>query len=392
MIAGHLQEKSGYYYAVLNYKDQDGKRHTPWVATNLPVKGNKRRAEEFLQTLRKTYVPPITDEEALREADLEKLLFSDFLVDWLKVAKSTIKLTTYASYACLMESAILPHFNNTRVKLRTLTAKHIQDFYTCQLERVSPNTVIHFHAIIHRALKYAVKMEMINSNPADRVERPKKEQFVGQFYDANEMNQLFRVLEGSVLQVPIMLGAFYGLRRSEILGLKWSAIDFEDNTISICHTVAQIKLDGKKMIVESDTPKTKSSRRTLPLVPAMRSLLIRQREQQEHYQRICGKAYSKDYQDYVCLNQLGERLKPDYLTAAFKKILISNNLRVIRLHDLRHSCASLLLANGVPMKQIQEWLGHSQFSTTADIYAHLDYKSKHNSATALIAGLGLDEY
>ena len=92
---------------------------------------------------------------------------------------------------------------------------------------------------------------------------------------------------------------------------------------------------------------------------------------------------------YICVNEIGERLKPNTLSDGFKRILEQNNLRVIRLHDLRHTCASLLLANGVPMKQIQEWLGHSDFSTTANIYAHLDYHSKLSSAEAMLTGLGL---
>lgn len=95
------------------------------------------------------------------------------------------------------------------------------------------------------------------------------------------------------------------------------------------------------------------------------------------------------YLDYVCVNEIGERLKPNYLSGGFKRILERNDLRVIRFHDLRHSCASLLRANGVPMKQIQEWLGHSDFSTTANIYAHLDDHSKLSSAEAMLTGLGM---
>ena len=92
---------------------------------------------------------------------------------------------------------------------------------------------------------------------------------------------------------------------------------------------------------------------------------------------------------YVCVNEIGDLIKPHYVTESFPKLLKANGLRHIRYHDLRHSCASLLLANGVPMKQIQEWLGHSDFSTTANIYAHLDYSSKLTSADAMLNGLGL---
>lgn len=110
-------------------------------------------------------------------------------------------------------------------------------------------------------------------------------------------------------------------------------------------------------------------------------------EQQKINRKLCGRSYCNDYLDYICVNELGVRLRPEYLTMAFPRLLEKNGLRRIRFHDLRHSCASLLLANNVPMKQIQDWLGHSDFSTTANIYAHLDYNSKLSSAQAMIEGL-----
>lgn len=390
MIAGHLQEKYGFYYIVLSYKDENGKRHTPWFPTKLPVKGNKKRAEVMLMEMRQNYVPLSTNVENVPFVEATPdLTFSDFLQQWLCIAKSTVMLTTYASYAGLMNSAILPYFTEKGILLKVLTPKDIQDFYTLQLERVSANTVIHYHAIIHRALKYAVKMDMIPANPADKIERPKKEKFVGSFYDSSEVNVLFNHLDGHPLEIPIKLGAFYGLRRSEILGLKWSAIDLNANTITIRHTVTSCNVDGKHIEVASDTTKSKSSMRTLPLVPEFRTLLLNKKEEQARFRKLCGRSYCTDYLDYICVNELGERLKPNTLTAGFKRVLQTNGMRVIRLHDLRHSCASLLLANGVPMKQIQEWLGHSDFSTTANIYAHLDYHSKLSSAEAMLTGLGM---
>ena len=258
-----------------------------------------------------------------------------------------------------------------------------------QLQRVSASSVIHYHANIHKALKYAVKIDLIDVNPADKVERPKKDRYVGSFYDADEVNALFEAAKGTKLELPILFGAFYGLRRSEAIGLKWDAIDFEQNTITIRHTVTSCDLDGKRVLVASDTTKTKSSMRTLPLVPFMRERLLALKEEQQENRRLCGRSYIKDYIGYVCVNEIGDLIKPHYVTESFPKLLKANGLRHIRYHDLRHSCASLLLANGVPMKQIQEWLGHSDFSTTANIYAHLDYSSKLTSADAMLNGLGL---
>lgn len=390
MVAGHLQEKNGMFYVVLNYRDENGKRKTPWISTNLPVKGNKKRAENFMMDVRRSFVPPnvqrIEEREAMQKGDI---LFTDFLLKWLRVAKSTVKLTTYASYEMMATRIIIPYFETLNIKLKELTTEDIQEFYSAQLERVSANTVIHYHAVIHRALKYAVKIKTIQSNPAVNVERPRKEKFIGSFYDKKEINTLFDIIQGHPLEVAIKLAAFYGLRREEIIGLKWTAIDFENNTLTIQHTVTECNLDGKHIEVASDTAKTDSSLRTMPLVTNFREMLLAKKEKQEHYRKLCGRSYCKEYLDYIFVNEMGERWKPRYLSDGFKRILEQNGLRRIRFHDLRHTCASLLLANNVPMKKIQEWLGHSDFSTTANIYAHLDYQSKISSAEAMLTGLDM---
>ena len=391
MVAGHLQEKNGMFYVVLNYRDENGKRKTPWISTNLPVKGNKKRAETFMMDVRRNFVPPnvqrIEEREAMQKGDI---LFTDFLLKWLRVAKSTVKLTTYASYEMMATRIIIPYFETLNIKLKELTTEDIQEFYSAQLERVSANTVIHYHAVIHRALKYAVKIKTIQSNPAVNVERPRKEKFIGSFYDKKEINTLFDIIQGHPLEVAIKLAAFYGLRREEIIGLKWTAIDFENNTLTIQHTVTECNLDGKHIEVASDTAKTDSSLRTMPLVTNFRAMLLAKKEKQEHYRKLCGRSYCKEYLDYIFVNEMGERWKPRYLSDGFKRILEQNGLRRIRFHDLRHTCASLLLANNVPMKKIQEWLGHSDFSTTANIYAHLDFQSKISSAEAMLTGLDMD--
>ena len=383
MVAGHLREKSGYYYAVLNYTDSLGKRKTKWISTGLTVKGNKKRAEAILMDARRNFNP---EEPKVMNGDI---LFADYMEKWLDIIKSSVAVPTYASYSTTVKKIVAPYFREKEVTLKNLTAKDIQEFYLRELERVSASSVIHYHANIHKALKYAVKIDLIDVNPADKVERPKKDRYVGSFYDADEVNALFAAAKGSKLELPILFGAFYGLRRSEAIGLKWDAIDFDQNTITIRHTVTSCDLDGKRVLVASDTTKTKSSMRTLPLVPFMRKRLLTLKEEQQGNRRLCGRSYIKDYIDYVCVNEIGDLIKPHYVTESFPKLLKANGLRHIRYHDLRHSCASLLLANGVPMKQIQEWLGHSDFSTTANIYAHLDYSSKLTSADAMLNGLGL---
>lgn len=380
MVAGHLREVNGYFHIILSYKDEDGRRQTPSISTGLPVKGNKRKAENMLIEERKNFIIPS------KEPISQDMYFTDFLLNWLEMMKRSIEQTTYASYAMTIKSRIVPYFEQKELKLKEVTPKDIQDYYQYSLdvEKVSANTVIHRHANIRKALQYAMKTELIDKNPADLIERPRKDKFVGSIYDAAELDVLFGIVRGLRIEMAVILGAFYGLRRSEVVGLKWNAIDFKKKTITIKHTVTEVTIDGKMITVEKDRTKTKSSYRTLPLVKPFEELLLKLKAEQEENRRVCGKTYCKDYLGYIYVNELGERIKPNYITQNFSIILNNNNLKKIRFHDLRHSCASLLYANGVSLKEIQEWLGHSDISTTSNIYTHLDFNSKISSANAII--------
>ena len=300
-----------------------------------------------------------------------------------EIAKGRLAHATYGAYQGLLKSTIVPYFRKKKLTLRELEARHLQMFYSEMLRRVTPNTVIHYHAVIHSALKYAVKTDMLIQNVADKVDRPRKNSFQPVFLSADEMQKMFEALRGTKLELPVLVAAFYGLRRGEVVGLKWDAIDFERNTITIKHIVTNAKIDGKCEIVSADRAKTKSSLRSLPLVSNIREKLLALREQQKENRRVCGNCYSKKYDGYVFVDAMGNIFNPRSVTANFSKLLEQNGLRHIRFHDLRHSCASLLLANDVPLKQIQEWLGHSDIGTTANIYSHLDYKSKITSANVM---------
>ncbi|WP_419059877.1 site-specific integrase [Hominenteromicrobium sp.] len=381
MIAGHLQIKNDYYYMVLSYLDANGKRKQPWFPTGLPIKNNKKRAEKMLLELRQTYVPP-AEHKSNGELSAD-MLFADYMELWLEVVRNSIEITTFSSYTQMVKGKIVPYFRKTGVKLGELQARHIQSFYLYELKTVCPNTVIHEHANIHKALKYAVKMDLIPFNPADKVERPKKQRYIADYYRQEELERLLEASKDHPYSLLIQMTAFYGLRRSEALGLKWDAIDFERDTITIKHIVTNAKIDGKCEIVCADRAKTKSSLRSLPLVSNIREKLLALREQQKENRRVCGNCYSKKYDGYVFVDAMGNILNPRSVTANFSKLLEQNGLRHIRFHDLRHSCASLLLANDVPLKQIQEWLGHSDIGTTANIYSHLDYKSKITSANVM---------
>lgn len=382
-VTGSLQIKNKIYQAVLSFK-KDGKWKTKWVSTKVKaIKGNKKKAENELENIRSKFQEEINSDNI----DNENILFIDFMKKWLKIIKSSVEETTYCGYEKLINGRMTTYFENKKVILQNIKAQDIQDFYQYLIENgLSGNTVKYYHANIRKALQYAVKTDVIISNPADKVELPKIDPYNAKHYTSEEILKLLKIIENTKLETPVILSCFYGLRRSEVVGLKWSAIDFTNKTILI-----KISSNHSNKLVKKDKTKTKSSTRTLPLLPVVENYLLELKEKQEQNKIICGNSYNQEYLDYICVDNMGTLLNLDYVSHAFTKLLKKNDLRIIRFHDLRHTCASLLLAEGINMKQIQVWLGHSNYNTTANIYAHLDSNSMNESANAISNVLSVDK-
>lgn len=332
MVAGRLQEKNGFYYIVLSYTDSAGKRRQPWIGTGLPVKGNKKRAEKMLADTRKDFTIPKGQVSELSP----DMAFSDYMRYWLKMMRTAVTETTYSSYCFNVEKHIIPYFEPLGVTLAGLQPRQIQSFYLHEAETLKNTSILRFHANLHKALKYAVRIDLITSNPVDKVDRPKPQAFMASYYSAEEMEKLFEAAQGHKLELIIQLAAFYGLRRAEVMGLRWEAIDFEAKTLTIRHIVTSTRIDGKKILVEADRAKTKSSLRTLPLVDPIAERLKAVKEQQEYNQKICGNCYNQEYLGYVFVDAMGNLIQPDSVTTGFPQLLKENGLRRIRFHDLRH--------------------------------------------------------
>ena len=272
-------------------------------------------------------------------ADQAPILFDEFIREWLEIIRSKIGEITYASYKRNVEKCIAPYFKARRYTLQDLERhpKYIQEFYQSMLDSgLSPSTVIRRHANVRKCLQYTFQIGLIKSNPADRVEKPRKIKYEATIYNEEELNLLFKTVKGDPLELAVIVGAFYGLRRSEVVGLKWDAIDFKKKTISIRHTVVQFNLDGQNQIVRKDSTKTKSSCRTLPLVPPFELLLHHLKEEQSVNQKVCGDCYCRDYLEYIYVDAMGNLIKPNFITQHFEILLKKNNLKKIRFHDLRH--------------------------------------------------------
>jgi len=367
-MTGSLQIKSDKYYAVLNFKDKEGKRKQKWINLNLDVKNNKRKAEQMLNKLIVEY-----EKNKIIVSDRQK--FTDFMEEWLKTIKNTVKSTTYDGYCINFNCHIKPYFDKLNVNLDNLSPMHIQSYYNDMLEEGLSATTIHkHHANIHKALDYALKMNIIPYNPAERVTVPKKKRYIGKFFTEEQLKQVLELFKGNEIEAVIFLTVNYGFRRSEVLGLKWDAVDFKNNTISVHHT-ALSKVGGT---IYDDTTKNQSSMRTLPLTSGVRDYLLKLKEHQEEMRFLFGNCYTDN--DYICKFDDGHLFRPDYVSHKFKVTLQKSELPVIRFHDLRHSSASFLINAGFNLKEIQEWMGHSDIATTGNIYSHLQYSSKVNMA------------
>lgn len=397
-VTGNLIQKRDMYYVVLNYPRVDGKRIRKTLSTGLPTKRNETKAKAIMRQMLKAAnagqevhgVMERTSKEHKPTEDTgprPDMYFSDYLLFWLQWKRNTWEEVTYASYHTIVASLAAPYFAEKKIRLNQLTAFDIQGYYTYMLtvRKNKGNTVVHHHANLRKALADAVKLKLIPYNPAMDVDRPKIDNFVSPYYTADELADVLALFKGTKMELPVMLAAYYGLRRSEVMGLRWQSIDFTNNCITISHKLEIARIDGEQKVITKDRTKNKASFRSLPLIPFIAELLKSKKQEQEVRRKICGKDYNRKYLDYICVDDMGNIIKPDYVTRTFHDTLVGSQMKVARFHDLRHSCASLLLANGISIKEIQVWLGHSNFSTTANIYAHLDVTCKQ-AAAATIAG------
>ena len=372
-MTGSLQidKKTNIYFAVINMKDEYGKRKPKWISTGIKADGNsKRKADKRLREILAEY-------ENRKTIYSKDVLFSDYIVEWLKDCKHQLEISTYEGYQNTINNKIAPYFKKLNVTLQEIEPIHIQRYYNKLMESgLSANTVKRHHANIRKCLQDALLKNLIPYNPADRVKVPKIVSYKAKYYNKEEIAELLKCSKGSPIETPVMLAAYLGVRRGEVMGLKWSHIDFVSKTITIKDTITYVKTK-----VDKERAKTQSSYRTLPLISNIETYLKELKAKQEEYRILFGNEYIDN--DYVCKYDNGKPISPDYVSEAFARLLKKHNLKHIRFHDLRHSCASMLLALGFDLKKISEWLGHSSISTTANIYGHVEFKSKVEMGEAI---------
>ena len=383
-FAASVQSKKGRLYAVMQVK-KDGTTKPVWRALGLPEGANKTKVDKAFREVVAQYEQEFWEEQERGGRPPADIPVYDYLVSYLKRVEPELQKNTIVSYRSMTNGKIRRYFQRRpQLTVGNLKPQDIQDFYQSLFaDGVVANTVIHYHALLRRAFQQAFKEERIDANPFDRVGRPKKNKFHGENYTQEELLTLLHLARGDVIYPAILLAGAMGLRRSEALGVRWSRIDWEKRTVLLDTKIVEYRENGKKKVEPVEEMKNKSSRRTLPLPDPVVEMLQVQKEHREVYRKMFQGSYNAQYLDYVCVNQLGELLRPSYVTDHFRELLEKYGLRHIRFHDLRHTFASLLINQDVPLINVSNFLGHSDLSTTANIYAHLDKASKQASAAVI---------
>ena len=383
-FAASVQSKKGRLYAVMQVK-KDGTTKPVWRALGLSEGANKTKVNKAFREVVAQYEQEFWEEQERGGHPPADIPVYDYLVSYLKRVEPELQKNTIVSYRSMTNGKIRRYFQRRpQLTVGNLKPQDIQDFYQSLFaDGVVANTVIHYHALLRRAFQQAFKEERIDANPFDRVGRPKKNKFHGENYTQEELLTLLHLARGDVIYPAILLAGAMGLRRSEALGVRWSRIDWEKRTVLLDTKIVEYRENGKKKVEPVEEMKNKSSRRTLPLPDPVVEMLQVQKEHREVYRKMFQGSYNAQYLDYVCVNQLGELLRPSYVTDHFRELLEKYGLRHIRFHDLRHTFASLLINQDVPLINVSNFLGHSDLSTTANIYAHLDKASKQASAAVI---------
>lgn len=292
---------------------------------------------------------------------------SEYFNSWVEYQRNFVQRSTYEALTVYFSKHINPYF--APYTLQEITPMHIQQYVTYKLKDgrqdgkkggLSLVSVRKHFSLLKQSLDQAVIYGYISVNPCAPVRLPRKRTTVAKrtvMLTADEGQSVIDAFEGHPLHTAVILSLYYGLRRSEVLGLKWSAIDFDKNTLTINHTIV------KNLTIEAkDSTKSETSERTYTMTPEVRKLLQEQR--------------TKASSEYINAWSDGRTYRPDYVTRGFQRVLKAHGLRKMRFHDLRHSTASILFDKGWQLEDVKNWLGHSDIETTSNIYLHYSKQRK----------------
>ena len=380
-MRGHITKRSKNSWSIVLDVGRDpstGRRQQRWISVKGTKKIAERRLGELLHQLDTgSFVQPT------------KTTVGEFLRQWMRdYVTNNVRPRTAEGYKTIVEGQVIPSLGN--IVLNQLRPSHLQEYYARTLKTgrrdgkaggLSARTVLHHHRVLNTALSHAVKWGLVSRNVAQAVDPPRPKTTEMRTLDSDEVHRFLDRAKGTVYHPLFHLDVYTGLRRSELLGLRWKAVDLDMATVSVVQIMHHLR-DGRTIFQE---PKTAKGRRLVSLPPSAVLALRAHRERQEAERASLGLRFSPE--DLVFCHPDGSPFLPDTVTHAFRKIADRVGLRGVRLHDLRHTHASLMLRQNVHPKVVQERLGHATISTTLDIYSHVMPGIQEEAALRFEAGL-----
>ncbi|MGB7726314.1 MAG: site-specific integrase [Dehalococcoidales bacterium] len=347
---------------IVAYKDNiTGKWHHRWKTTDGSRKADTLKTAMLREVDKGDYLKP------------SKETIANFMQFWIDGYRPNITARSYDRYSGIVKGHIIPSIG--KIPLAQLTPQHIQKMYTDKLAAgLSPRSVRYIHVVLHRALQTAIKWHKLTINPADNVDIPKAPHTDMQIWNESEVIQFLETARSTPYHCLFYLAIFSGARRGELLALRWQDVDLTTGQLSISRSVQHV--NGEYVFSQ---PKTEKSRRTIAL-PKSATLLLKQlREATEHSRSRMGEKVTDT--DLIFTHTYdGVPLRPNTVSRAWEHIAKKAEVKVIRFHHARHTHASLMLQQGVPLKVVSERLGHSSISVTADVYAHIIPGMQENAA------------
>lgn len=352
------------YYVYLHWgKNENGKS----IDTTVTCKSLKA-AEKILKQHQKemaagTAVVPV------------KNTLVDAVEAYIRYKELDLAKTTINGYKNILKNHIRPYFKD--MQIQKVSVQVLQDFRVHETRKgLDNNSISKYFALLHSVFKDACNKDIIAKNPVEKMDRisPKKKE--REFMNTREIAMLCKSVEGTKLELPVILAVHLGLRRGEVLGLRWQEVDFETGTVRIDNT--RTKAGGS--VIEKE-PKTEKSRRAFEMPDEVRTVLLKAQAEQNEI-----KAIHKRYKDsgYVVTRRDGTPFSPNYLSDIFREHVQAQGMKPIRFHDLRHAFASIANSAGVAMGEISATMGHSSQSVTATIYTH-DFLEKKAVAVNAVA-------
>lgn len=349
MSTAFIRKRSKNYIVYLEYLDKKTNKKKQKNMGSYPL---KRDASKRLNEVKEE----IYNDELLVP---NEMILENYILDFLEKYKMNLSITTYKVYKRICKKYIIPLLGD--IKLCDIKPIHVQDYVDDLLDLLTPQTIkVHLN-VLNLALKRAYRLKLIKENPVQFVEVPKNRKYKNEVYDTEDMQKLLEKCQGTSMELPIVLASGLGLRISEILGLTWNNVDFNDFTITIDKIT--VRNDGKVILKD---PKTESSIRTIS-VPKEIILMLKQLKKDRLAAKLKGE---KSHRELIFYDKNLNPIAPDVISKKFRLFLKENGLKHIRFHDLRHSHVTLLIDAKVPIKVISERVGHSNINTTLNIYSH----------------------